>query len=79
MSTCLDERCSCFLVTLFRLQQHLAEVGSTAQRIQPRVSREGDRLEIATIDSLREELHGPIRSTEVGQTSRKMVKAFWVA
>jgi hypothetical protein len=29
----MDERCSCFLVTLFRLPQNLAEVRSAAQLV----------------------------------------------
>ena len=79
LSIRLDERCSCFLVPLFRLQQNLPKVRSTTQPIQPRVSRERERLEIATIDGLRQEFYGPILSAEMGQASRKVVKAFWVA
>jgi hypothetical protein len=79
LSTSLDERCSCFLVTLFRLPQNLPEVRSTAQLFQPRVLRERDRGGISAVDGVCQKLHGPISSAEMGQLSRKVVKAFRVA
>ena len=79
LSTSVNERCSCFLVMLFRLQQNLPEVRSIAQPIQPRISRERERRGISTVDDVCQELHSPIFSAEMGQLSRKVVKAFRVA
>jgi hypothetical protein len=79
LSTSLNERCSCFLVMLFRLPQNLLEVRSTAQVFQPRISRERDSGRISAVDGVCQKLHGPIFSAEMGQLSRKVVNAFRVA
>jgi hypothetical protein len=75
----LNERCACFLVTLFRLPQNRQEILSTAERIQPWVSVERNTGKVSALDDVRQHLDGPIFSAEMREASRKVVKAFRVA